>query len=104
MYKDFPWNLLPQGTTVCDVGGGVGGVCIKLAKRYPKLHFVLQDLPKPLVIAEKEIWPEYCPEAISENRVEFIPLDFFKGPPKEGCAIYYVRFMNSSPTRGLYLF
>jgi methylase of polypeptide subunit release factors len=90
--KDFPWNKLPKGTTVCDVGGGVGNISIKLAKHYPTLHLVLQDLPQPLDTAEKKIWPERCPEAISENRIEFIPLDFLKGAPKKGCDIYYVRF------------
>jgi hypothetical protein len=101
--KDFPWNALPHGATVCDVGGGIGNICIKLAKRYPTLHLVLQDLPQPLDTAKKEIWPERCPEAISESRIESIPLDFLKEAPKEGCDIYYVRpFNHSHPYRLAY--
>ncbi|XP_006460604.1 hypothetical protein AGABI2DRAFT_117544 [Agaricus bisporus var. bisporus H97] len=87
----IPWNTLPKGTSVCDVGGGVGNICINLAKHYPTWKFVLQDLPKPMDNAEKKIWPERCPEAIAENRIEFIPLDFLKGSPKEGCDIYYLK-------------
>jgi ubiquinone/menaquinone biosynthesis C-methylase UbiE len=93
-HQRFPWDILPEGTIVCDVGGGVGNISLKLAKRYPTLRLVLQDLPQPLNTAEKKIWPERCPEAISENRIEFVPLDFLKGTPKEGCDIYYVSFLN----------
>lgn len=51
--------------------------------------------------AEKKIWPERCPEAIADNRIEFIPLDFLKGSPKEGCDIYYVRLLKDSESIAL---
>ncbi|XP_006460606.1 hypothetical protein AGABI2DRAFT_117546 [Agaricus bisporus var. bisporus H97] len=88
---DFPWGQLPKGTSVCDVGGGVGNISIQLAKSYPSLHLVLQDLPHQLKFAEEETWPELCPEAISEHRIEFIPLDFFQESPKRSCDIYYLK-------------
>jgi hypothetical protein len=58
------------------------------------LRLVLQDFPHQLKVAEEEVWPERCPEALSENRIEFIPLDFFKGPPKQNCDIYLVRISD----------
>jgi hypothetical protein len=88
---DFPWNQLPAGTVVCDVGGGVGDISVQLAKCYPKLRLILHDLPKQVDDAEKKFWPEYCPEAIAEHRIDFIPLDFFKESPTGGCDIYFVR-------------
>jgi hypothetical protein len=88
---EFPWKQLPEGTVVCDVGGGIGGISVQLAKCYPRLHFVLQDLPKQIDGAEKNFWPEHCLEAITERRIDFIPLDFFKESPKEHCDIYFVR-------------
>jgi hypothetical protein len=89
---DFPWENLPKGTTVCDVGGGVGNISIQLAKSYPAINLILQDLPQQLQVAEEKVWPERFPEAISGHRIEFIPLDFFKESPKPNCDIYYVGF------------
>jgi ubiquinone/menaquinone biosynthesis C-methylase UbiE len=89
---DFPWKKFPKGTTVCDVGGGVGNISMQLAKSYPSLHLILQDLPHQLKVAKEKVWPERCPEAISEHRIEFIPVDFFQESPKRNCDIYYVGF------------
>ncbi|KAF7782907.1 hypothetical protein Agabi119p4_2283 [Agaricus bisporus var. burnettii] len=88
---DFPWDQLLQGAIVCDVGGGVGNISIQLAKSYPSLRVVLQDRPRQLKVAEEKTWPELCPKAISEHRIEFIPLDFFQESPKQNCDIYYLK-------------
>jgi hypothetical protein len=92
---DFPWGKLREGTTVCDFGGGVGNISTQLANSYPGLRLVLQDLPHQLKIAEEEVWPEHCPKAIAEHRIEFIPFDFLQEPPKQGCDIFYVSCLNS---------
>lgn len=92
MIPDFPWKELGKGATVCDVGGGVGNITMQLAKAYPELQLILQDLPARVKQAQSEVWPRKCPEAIEENRVQFVPMDFLKGPPVEGCNIYYVRY------------
>lgn len=47
---DSIWSSLIPGTTVCDVGGGVGSVSIGLAKAYPHLLLTLQD--QPLVLEQ----------------------------------------------------
>lgn len=88
---DFPWNKLPAGTIVCDIGGGVGDISVQLAKCYPTLHLILHDLPKQIEDAEKRFWPRHCPEAITDHRIEFIPLDFFKECPRKHSDIYFVR-------------
>lgn len=35
---------MPAGTTVCDVGAGVGAISIKLARAHPHLKITLQDI------------------------------------------------------------
>lgn len=41
----FPWEELPKGTRVVDVGGGVGTACREVMKKNPLLNFTVQDLP-----------------------------------------------------------
>lgn len=64
---------------------------MQLARAYPKLQLILQDLPGCIQQVKNDIWPSQCPEAIAENRIQFEPMDFFAGPPILGCNIYYVR-------------
>ncbi|KAF9040755.1 S-adenosyl-L-methionine-dependent methyltransferase [Panaeolus papilionaceus] len=87
----FPWKDLPHGTSIVDVGGGVGNITLQLAKKYPTLQLKLQDLPERIVQAKNEVWPEKCPEAIAEQRIEFKALDFFAESPIPNCDIYYLK-------------
>lgn len=41
----FPWETLPKGTKIVDVGGGVGSACHEIMKKNPLLKFTVQDLP-----------------------------------------------------------
>ena len=91
MTLEFPWKELGDGATVCDVAGGIGNMSLQLAKTYPNLRLILQDLPQRIQQAKNEVWPKECPEAIAERRIAFEPLDFFASSPVPGCNIYYVR-------------
>ena len=82
---------LSPGTTVCDVGGGIGTMLMQLAQTYPHLQLKLQDLPERVMQAQNEIWPFSCPEALEDGRIEFKAMDFFTESPIKGCDIYYVR-------------
>ena len=90
--KGFPLESLPSGTTLVDVGGGNGGLCISLAKQfvsvsaqistiqlpnlpifsypssYPNfyLKYVVQDLPDTIKSANLHI-KEVFQYAINEN-------------------------------------
>ncbi|EIM90607.1 S-adenosyl-L-methionine-dependent methyltransferase [Stereum hirsutum FP-91666 SS1] len=86
----FPWNILPKGTTVCDVGGGNGHATLGLAKSFPHLRIIVQDL-EHVVVNGKPLWEKACPEAVNSKHVDFVPLDFFKGVPVSGCDFYYLR-------------
>ena len=88
----YPWEELGHGASVCDVGGGVGNIAIRLAKQFPTLQLKLQDLPERILQARDDFWPQNCPEAIKENRIEFLPLDFLTESPIKHCDVYLVRF------------
>ncbi|KAH0586957.1 hypothetical protein H2248_005787 [Termitomyces sp. 'cryptogamus'] len=91
VYLDFPWDKYPPGTTVNDVGGGIGSMAMELIKAYPNLQLKLQDLPDRIHQAETEIWPKFLPSAIAEKQIEFKAMDFFVDSPIEGCDIYYLK-------------
>ena len=90
IYIEYPWADLSPQTTVCDVGGGVGGVSMQLARCHPNLNFVVQDLPENVERARNEVWPKLFPEALQQGRVQFEPIDFLVQAPKKGCDIYLV--------------
>ncbi|RDB19776.1 3-O-methyltransferase 2 [Hypsizygus marmoreus] len=87
----FPWRDLPPGSTVCDVGGGIGNITMQLAKMYPHLKLKLQDTPDRITQAATNVWPAECPLAIVEDRIEFKAMDFFVESPIKGCDIYYLK-------------
>lgn len=91
IYTEYPWDKLPSGASVCDVGAGIGNITLQLAKAHPHLQLKLQDLPERIVQAREEVWPKQCPEAIAENRIEFEAIDFFTQSPIPNCDVYYVR-------------
>lgn len=41
----FPWETLPKGTKIVDVGGGIGSASQEILKKNPALKFTVQDLP-----------------------------------------------------------
>ena len=81
---------MPAGSTVCDIGSGVGTVTLELAKVHPGLKLILQDMPSVLNYAENVYWPQEYPQALEEKRVEFKPLDFFTESPVPECDVYFV--------------
>jgi hypothetical protein len=56
-----------------DVGGSHGFVCVDLAKRYKKMRFVVQDLPKTVESAPKPV----CEDGQVAGRIELMAHDFF---------------------------
>lgn len=42
------WDKLPEGSTVVDVGGGVGTSMVPLVENFPGLKIVVQDLPQTI--------------------------------------------------------
>ncbi|KAF8840189.1 S-adenosyl-L-methionine-dependent methyltransferase [Paxillus ammoniavirescens] len=83
----YPWA---EVKTVCDVGASVGTFSVPLSKTFPHLKITDQDLPEVLVQA-KQVWAKGAPEAVEEDRIEFVPLNFLEESPVKGKDIYYLR-------------
>jgi hypothetical protein len=53
----FDWHSLPNGSTVVDVGGGIGSTTMLLATAFasegPRLKFIIQDRPVVCEMGEK---------------------------------------------------
>ncbi|KAI0789377.1 S-adenosyl-L-methionine-dependent methyltransferase [Abortiporus biennis] len=91
LYEDYPWSQLGNGTIV-DVGGGVGGMCIDLAKRYPQLKFIVQDR-EGVITNAPSIWQRDFPQALEEKRVVFRQHDFFTEQPVKNAEVYNLRYI-----------
>ncbi|KAI0958974.1 hypothetical protein AcV7_004641 [Taiwanofungus camphoratus] len=91
LYADYPWEALGSATFV-DVGGGVGGMSIGLARKFPKLRFVVQDLASVISQAEA-VWLRELPEAIKLERTRLMVHDVFKEQPIKGAEVYWMRFI-----------
>lgn len=62
-------------STLCDIGGATGQLCMILARRYPQLRCTTFDLPKVSSIAEKVV-----AAAGMSDRVAVASGDFFDDP------------------------
>ncbi|KAK7685214.1 hypothetical protein QCA50_011577 [Cerrena zonata] len=88
----FPWKDQPEGTIICDVGGGRGHVSMYIAKTFPQNRFsvVVQDLP-PTIEQAKAFWNDTAPDLVKNRRVDFVSFDFLKDDAAPGCDIYYIK-------------
>jgi trans-aconitate methyltransferase len=84
----FPWSDLPANSTVVDVGGSKGHVSIHLARSFPDLQFVVQDLPEVIDGAAESL-----PEDVSPKRFRFEAHDMFQEQPLKGAGVYLLRYV-----------
>jgi 2-polyprenyl-3-methyl-5-hydroxy-6-metoxy-1,4-benzoquinol methylase len=42
---EFPWKDMVSGSTICDIGSGLGAISLELAKTHSHLKLTLQDQP-----------------------------------------------------------
>ncbi|EPT04774.1 hypothetical protein FOMPIDRAFT_1027546 [Fomitopsis schrenkii] len=89
LYADYPWAALGKATIV-DVGGGVGGMSLELAKRFPDLNFVVQDRA-PVIEKAKAVWAREVPDVVASGRITFLVHDFFTEQPVKGAEVYLMR-------------
>jgi len=82
----YPWGDLASGATVVDVGGSHGLVSIELARQFPELRFIVQDLDEPVVKNADAKKP-----AEIGDRVTFMRHDFFEEQPVKGAEVYFLR-------------
>ncbi|KAJ9606756.1 hypothetical protein H2200_008765 [Cladophialophora chaetospira] len=80
----YDWASLGSGTLV-DVGGGKGYACRPLAKHFPELSFIVQDLEGTAATGREQLPPDL------HDRVTFMTHDFFTPQPVKGADAYYFR-------------
>lgn len=82
---NYPWDA--GNEVIVDVGGCHGSISIAIARRFPSLRCIVQDLPD--VVAEGLT---KLPTELTE-RVTFMAHDFFKEQPVIGADVYYFRWI-----------
>ncbi|CAG8953114.1 hypothetical protein HYFRA_00003311 [Hymenoscyphus fraxineus] len=73
--------------TVVDVGGANGALACELAKKYPAVQIIVQDLPS--VIENTQQFPVYP----HTDKVTFQAHDFFSEQPIRGADVYIFRMI-----------
>ena len=84
--KGFDWASLGNGLVV-DVGGSHGLVSMDIARGFPSLRFIVQDLPKVIEDAKMKVPAELA------DRVTFMAHDMFTEQPVKGADVYYFRWI-----------
>jgi len=92
IFQGFDWGLLPYNGTIVDVGGGIGHVSLTIAKKYPHLRVVMQDLARSIELS-KGYWKDNFPEHISKQMLKFQVHDFFSPQPIKDAAVFLLRYV-----------
>lgn len=69
-YLAFNWKNLSDGSIVVDVGGGLGTASLPLARDFPGIQLVVQDLPG--VIAEAKQVKENSPDTQQNKLITLV--------------------------------
>ncbi|KAF8577508.1 S-adenosyl-L-methionine-dependent methyltransferase [Ramaria rubella] len=86
----FEWDSLPYGSVIIDVGGGIGTASLPIARDYPDLKLVIQDLPDVINDAKKH-WNETMSDAVKSGRVKLQAHSFFEPQPESNASIYLLK-------------
>ncbi|KLO13130.1 O-methyltransferase [Schizopora paradoxa] len=87
----YQWGSLPDGATVVDVGGGVGTVALQLAEAFPKLQFIVQDLP---AVVEEGKKAKRFKESKKTAKVTFEAHDFFTPNPVKKPDVFLLKYIT----------
>lgn len=69
------------------MGGSQGFACFAIARKFPSLSFVVQDLPPVIEAAKKEVPPGLA------RRTKFMAHDFLTEQPVHGADVYFFRWI-----------
>lgn len=85
----FVWGSLPAGSMVVDVGGSHGDIDMAIARTYPDLKFVVQDLPETIASAEE------AKKVIQDEglNIEFMVYDFLIPQTLKGVKVFILRWI-----------
>ncbi|RYP54800.1 hypothetical protein DL768_000528 [Monosporascus sp. mg162] len=86
------WEALGEGLVV-DMGGAYGHVCASIARKNPKLRFIVQDLPQIIGQARKEILNTTEGDASVASRISFMEHDFLHPQTVTNADVFMFRFV-----------
>ncbi|KAI8629700.1 putative O-methyltransferase [Xylariaceae sp. FL1651] len=78
----YAWGGIGTGTVV-DVGGSRGDAAFAIARQYPDIHLVVQELPEVVALSKEE----------PGLNVKFMVHDFFKEQPIKDADVYLFRWI-----------
>ncbi|KAI0118757.1 O-methyltransferase-domain-containing protein [Nemania sp. FL0031] len=87
LHTSFPWATLKDGKVV-DIGGGNGHISIGLARKFPSLHFVVQDI-SPQMLSQAQQQQQQDDDL--GGRVTFQQHDFFDPQPVQDASAFLLR-------------
>jgi len=96
LINGYDWAGLGEATIV-DVGGSQGHASIALASKFPRLRFIVQDLPDVVERAKKSLLS--CPlEPSVASRLTFEAHNFFQPQPhsSRGADVFFARLIFSN--------
>ena len=91
MISGFDWGSITPGSKVVDVGGSGGHGSRALASAFPRLNFVVQDLPDTIENAKVALNADEW--SLHADRVRFMSHDFFTPQPVVDGDIYFLRMI-----------
>ncbi|PGG98679.1 hypothetical protein GX51_06686 [Blastomyces parvus] len=83
--KSHDWKAAGKATVV-DLGGSAGHDAVVLARNFPDLNIIVQDLPKVKPVFDAEFPSEF------KSRVSFVEHDFFQPQPVQA-DIYIIKLI-----------
>ncbi|RYP75942.1 hypothetical protein DL770_007322 [Monosporascus sp. CRB-9-2] len=86
------WKALGGGLVV-DMGGAYGHVCASIARKNPKLRFIVQDLPQIIEQARREILNTTEGDASVASRITFMEHDFLHPQTVTDADVFMFRFV-----------
>ena len=91
LLSGFDWAGLEDGAKVVDIGGSSGHASIALARSFPHLSFVIQDLPETIASCSSN--EDLASDPNIASRVSYMPYDFFDPQPITNADVYLLRMI-----------
>ncbi|GAA5992296.1 hypothetical protein JCM5350_000803 [Sporobolomyces pararoseus] len=85
----YPWKDLPEDSTLVDVGGGVGHLCLTIGAAVSHLNFIVEDREE-VVKSAPEVWNKAATPDL-QSRVKFQAQNFFEPQQVKDASVFVLR-------------
>ncbi|KAG6811474.1 hypothetical protein H0H92_007246 [Tricholoma furcatifolium] len=100
--KAYDWDTLPAGSIIVDVGGGVGSESLPLAREFPALEIVVQDLAPfwetnlPNYPIKLEVQDFFTPQPANRDVTVFLLKQILHDWSDEYCVKFLTRLRSAA--------